>query len=45
MIILNSHRLIKEAFVKRGEDFANRPQMYALDFSGLTDGKKDNASL
>lgn len=37
MIIINSHRLIKEAFIKRGEDFANRPVMYGLNQMNLFD--------
>lgn len=39
MIIINSHRLIKEAFIKRGEDFANRPVMYGLNQMNLFDGE------
>ena len=38
LIVLNSNRLIREAFVKRSEEFANRPIMYDLDYMDLFDG-------
>ena len=38
LVILNSHRAIKEAFVQRGEDFADRQVTPSLILAGLVDG-------
>ena len=35
MIVLNSNRLIREAMVKRGEEFATCPAMYDMEYTEM----------
>ena len=39
MIVINSHRIIREAFIRRAEVFSNRPVMHELEKMCLYDGK------
>ena len=39
MVVLNSHSVIKEAFVTQGDAFSSRPDFPWMDIIGITDGK------
>jgi len=37
-IVINSYSILKEAYVKRGKDFSNRPNMHRFNVIGASQG-------